>query len=98
VLVLDEATSSVDTETEALIQDALEKLMRGRTSIIIAHRLSTIQHVDQIITLRGGKIDEIGSPRQLARTNGIYAQLLQLQQGKKTESTKKKLQQFEIAA
>jgi ATP-binding cassette subfamily B protein len=88
VLILDEATSSLDSKSEVMVQEALERLMKDRTTIIIAHRLSTIQNVDQIITLRGGKIDEIGSPRQLARTNGIYAQLLHLQQGKKTESTK----------
>jgi ATP-binding cassette, subfamily B, bacterial len=98
ILVLDEATSSLDSRSEAMVQEALERLMKGRTTIIIAHRLSTIQHVDQIVTLKNGTIDEIGSPRKLAQSGGIYAQLLQLQRGKKTESTKKKLQQFEIAS
>lgn len=98
ILILDEATSSLDSKSEAMVQEALERLMKGRTTIIIAHRLSTIQHVDQIVTLRGGTIDEIGSPAKLARSGGIYAQLLELQRGKKTESTKKKLQQFDIAA
>lgn len=71
--------------------------MKGRTTMIIAHRLSTIQSVDKIITLRNGKVDEIGTPGQLARTDGIYAQLLALQQRKPTERTKKQLQEYEIA-
>ncbi len=98
ILILDEATSSLDSKSEALVQEALERLMRGRTTIIIAHRLSTIQHVNEIITLKGGKIDEQGSPEKLARSNGIYAQLLRLQRGQKTESAKKKLKEFEIAS
>lgn len=97
ILILDEATSSLDSKSEAMVQEALERLMRGRTTIIIAHRLSTIQHVDQIVTLRGGTIDEVGSPRKLAKSGGIYAQLLDLQRGKKTETRQKKLQQFDIA-
>ena len=97
ILILDEATSSLDSRSEHLVQEALERLMKGRTTLIIAHRLSTIQHVDQIITLRGGKVDEIGTPHDLARSGGIYAELLKLQQGG-TEATKKKLKQFEIAS
>jgi ATP-binding cassette subfamily B protein len=97
ILILDEATSSLDSKSEAMVQQALERLMKGRTTLIIAHRLSTIQNVDQIITIRNGKVDEIGTPRKLAKSGGIYAQLLSLQQGT-TEATKKKLQQFEIAA
>ena len=96
ILVLDEATSSLDSKSEHMVQQALEHLMKGRTTLIIAHRLSTIQNVDQIITLRGGTIDEVGSPAALARSSGIYAQLLKLQQGH-TESTKKRLKEFEIA-
>jgi ATP-binding cassette subfamily B protein len=97
ILILDEATSSLDSKSEHMVQEALEHLMKGRTTLIIAHRLSTIQNVDQIVTLRGGRVDEVGSPKELAKTNGIYAQLLQLQQGH-TAATKKKLKEFEIAA
>ena len=97
ILVLDEATSSLDSKSEAMVQDALERLMRGRTTIIIAHRLSTIQNVDQIITLKNGRVDEIGSPDKLAKTGGIYGQLLKLQRGH-TDKTKQRLKEFEIAA
>lgn len=95
ILVLDEATSSLDSKSEHMVQEALEHLMKGRTTIIIAHRLSTIQNVDQIITLNKGTVDEVGSPAELAESGGIYAQLLKLQQGK-TEATKKKLKAYEI--
>ena len=79
ILILDEATSALDTKSERLVQEGLEELMAERTSLIIAHRLSTISAVDRIVTLRGGRIDEVGSPEELAQTNGIYAQLLALQ-------------------
>ena len=79
LLVLDEATSSVDVETEILIQDALQKVLRDRTSIIIAHRLSTIQHVDRILVLHKGRIVEEGRHRDLLRRGGIYTKLYQLQ-------------------
>lgn len=79
LLVLDEATSSVDTETERLIQDALAKLMIGRTSIIIAHRLSTIQNVDRIIVLHKGRVAEAGTHRELLAERGVYHRLYELQ-------------------
>ena len=79
LLVLDEATASVDTETEEHIQDALAKVMHGRTSIIIAHRLSTIEHCDRIIVMRRGKVVEEGSHRELLAQNGYYARLHALQ-------------------
>lgn len=97
ILILDEATSSLDSRAEALVQEALDRLMRGRTTLIIAHRLSTIAHVDTIVTLKGGEVDEIGSPEELAATGGIYAQLLKLQLGT-TESAKKKLKTYDISA
>ena len=80
VLILDEATSALDTKSERLVQAGLDELLAGRTSLIIAHRLSTISQVDRIVTLRDGRIDEVGSPAELARTGGIYAELLALQQ------------------
>jgi len=79
LLVLDEATSSVDVETEILIQDALRKVLRDRTSIIIAHRLSTIQHVDRILVLHKGRIVEEGRHHDLLARGGIYTKLYQLQ-------------------
>ncbi len=80
LLVLDEATANVDTETEELIQDALEKLMQGRTSIIIAHRLSTIQNVDRIMVMRKGKIIEQGNHFELLKNeDGYYRKLYELQ-------------------
>lgn len=97
ILILDEATSSLDSKSEAMVQEALKRLMKGRTTLIIAHRLSTIQHVDKIITLTGGKVDEVGSPEQLAKTGGIYAQLLAMQRGDK-ETSKKQLKKYEINA
>ena len=79
ILVMDEATSSVDTETEALIQDALDKVMRDRTCLLIAHRLSTIRNADRIIVLHHGEVREIGSHAELMEQRGIYHRLYQLQ-------------------
>ncbi|HEY2386740.1 MAG TPA: ABC transporter ATP-binding protein [Candidatus Binatia bacterium] len=79
ILVLDEATSSVDTETEMLIQDALLTLMRDRTAVVIAHRLSTIEHSDRIIVLHHGQVREIGTHAELIEARGIYHRLYQLQ-------------------
>lgn len=80
ILVLDEATSSLDAQSEKLVQDALEKLMEGRTSIIIAHRLSTIKKVDRIFVIKEGALAEVGSHQELTqRHNGIYSNLLELQ-------------------
>ncbi len=77
--MLDEATSNIDTETEILIQDALQKVMENRTSIIIAHRLSTIQHVDKIIVIHRGEIREEGSHQELLAKKGLYYDLYRLQ-------------------
>ncbi len=79
IVVLDEATSSVDSETEELIQYAIEKLMKGRTSIVIAHRLSTIQNADQILVMDKGEIQERGNHEQLLDLNGYYTQLYHMQ-------------------
>ena len=95
ILVLDEATSALDTKSERLVQAALEDLMVGRTSLIVAHRLSTIRSVDTIVTLRGGRVEEIGAPDELAESGGIYAQLLQLQQAG-TKEAKKMLREYGI--
>jgi len=79
ILVLDEATANIDTETEQLIQDAIEKLMTGRTSIVIAHRLSTIQHADRILVMHHGELKELGSHQELIAQDGIYRKLFELQ-------------------
>ena len=79
ILVLDEATSNIDTETELLIQDALPKLIAGRTTIVVAHRLSTIQHADKIIVLHKGRVREMGTHQELLAKRGIYYDLYRLQ-------------------
>jgi len=81
ILVLDEATSALDSESERLIQDALQQLMKGRTTIVIAHRLSTIQNMDRIVVLDDGKVLEQGSHTELLKTDGIYAGLWKRQSG-----------------
>ena len=79
ILILDEATASVDTATERLIQEALERLMAGRTSFVIAHRLSTIRKADQILVLLHGAIAERGTHEELLARNGLYAKLARIQ-------------------
>ena len=79
ILVLDEATSAVDNETEAAIQRSLARISIGRTTIVIAHRLSTIRRADRIIVLHKGEIREVGSHRELLKKAGIYARLHELQ-------------------
>ena len=79
LLILDEATANIDTETEQWIQEAMEKLMAGRTTIMVAHRLSTIQHADKIIVMHKGRIRESGTHQELLEQDGIYKKLYKLQ-------------------
>ncbi len=79
ILVLDEATSNIDSETEALIQEAVARLMKGRTSLVIAHRLSTIRNADRIVVLHRGRVAEVGSHEELISARGIYHRLYELQ-------------------
>jgi ATP-binding cassette subfamily B protein len=79
ILILDEATSSVDTETELRVREALSRLVSNRTSVVIAHRLSTIQRADRIIVMHKAKLREVGTHQQLLAKRGIYAKLYQLQ-------------------
>jgi ATP-binding cassette, subfamily B, bacterial len=95
ILILDEATSSLDSKAEHEVQTALNELMKHRTTLIIAHRLSTIASVDTIVSLQQGRITEQGSPAELAKRPGIYAELLALQ--RPTAANKAKLKAFEIA-
>ena len=82
ILILDEATSSLDTESERLVQDAINHLMKDRTSIVIAHRLSTVRHADEIIVLQKGEIAERGTHDELIAKGGIYNRLVELQEVK----------------
>jgi subfamily B ATP-binding cassette protein MsbA len=75
ILILDEATSALDTESERLVQDALQRLMQGRTTLVIAHRLSTIEHADRVIVMQQGRVAEQGTHAQLLAQGGIYARL-----------------------
>jgi len=79
ILLLDEATSALDTESESLVQDALDKLMKGRTTIIIAHRLSTVRNADAIVVMKKGKVVEIGTHEELMELNGLYTSLVNKQ-------------------
>ena len=79
ILILDEATSSIDTRTEVLVQDAFEELMKGCTSFIVAHRLSTIKNADQILVMKAGNIIEQGTHEELLTRNGFYANLYRSQ-------------------
>ncbi|MGD9114025.1 MAG: ABC transporter ATP-binding protein, partial [Desulfobacterales bacterium] len=79
ILILDEATSSVDAEAEFLIQQALERVLKGRTSLVIAHRLSTVRNADKIIVLDQGRIVESGKHEELLQRDGLYSQLYQRQ-------------------
>lgn len=85
ILILDEATSSVDTETEQQIQEAIERLMKGRTTIVIAHRLSTVRNADRIVVLEDRKIREMGTHEELLRANGLYRRLYTVQRLTETE-------------
>ena len=78
VLLLDEATSALDSESERLVQAALESLRRGRTAVVVAHRLSTIEHADRIVVMEEGRIVECGDHAALLRRNGVYARLYRL--------------------
>jgi ATP-binding cassette subfamily B protein len=98
ILILDEATSSLDSKAEHEVQVALEHLMKGRTTMIIAHRLSTISGVDTIVGLKNGRVTEIGSPAELSKRKGIYAELLKLQTLSQTEEGKAKLKKYELAS
>jgi ABC-type multidrug transport system fused ATPase/permease subunit len=92
ILILDEATSSLDAKSEKLVQDALEVLMRDKLVIIIAHRFSTIQNADRIIVIDEGSIVDSGKPGALAKKKGIYSELLQYQ----IEGNKKLLEKYDL--
>ena len=89
-MILDEATSSLDSKSEKLVQDALEKLFKNRLVVIIAHRFSTIQNVDRIVVLDKGTIADAGRPHELANRKGVYSELLKYQ----VEGNKKLLSEY----
>jgi len=81
ILILDEATSALDSESERAVQDALDRLMKGRTTLVIAHRLSTIEHADRVVAMDGGRVVEQGTHAELIAAGGLYARLHALQFG-----------------
>jgi len=87
ILILDEATSSIDTESEQLIQHAIDTLISGRTAIVIAHRLSTIRKADKILVLDNGEVKEFGSHAELMQQKGFYYQLYQMQFAEENQIT-----------
>ncbi|MGL5918765.1 MAG: ABC transporter ATP-binding protein, partial [Cetobacterium sp.] len=88
------ATSALDTESERLVQDALDKLMNGRTTFVIAHRLSTILNADKIVVMENGEIKEVGNHQELLKNNGIYRKLYEIQFGKIESNEFEKIEQF----
>ncbi len=97
ILILDEATSSLDSKAEREVQQALARLMKNRTTLIIAHRLATIAGVDCVVGLRGGRVIEVGTPAELANSDGIYSELLELQSVSQTAAGKAKLKKYDIS-
>lgn len=89
-------TSALDTRSERQVQAGLDELMAGRTSLIIAHRLSTVHTVDRIETLKDGRIDEVGTPAELARSGGLYAELLALQESG-SAADRRRLRQYDLS-
>lgn len=85
IMILDEATSALDTESEKLVQEALDQLMKGRTTFVIAHRLSTIIHADKIVVMENGKIKEVGNHKELLERKGLYEHLYHIQFQEKME-------------
>ena len=81
IIILDEATANIDTQTELLIQDALQRILQGRTSIVIAHRLSTVRNADRIVVLDQGRLVETGRHQELLSNNGVYARLYAVNYG-----------------
>lgn len=99
ILILDEATSNLDSKSEALVQEALHRLMKNRTTLIIAHRLSTIQNVDIVVTLKNGQVAEAGPPSELAHSGGIYDELLKLQRSVQAkDEADESLKKFDMEA
>jgi ABC-type multidrug transport system fused ATPase/permease subunit len=88
ILILDEATSALDSESESLVQQALDRLMQGRTSLIIAHRLSTVRNADRILAIEDGLIVEAGAHDELLARNGLYARLVRQQFGHAPNGTR----------